>query len=69
MVMKILGVSLLLGAIACAGIAYMIGGPGWGNEFDFNRMMHDGSSYLLATPVCLLFGIGLIFHKKKSPTP
>jgi len=75
MLKKIFGVLFLLGAIACVGIAYMIGGEDGWKEFDFDRMMRDGSTFLLAIPVCLFLGIGLMFQKKplfqrkKSVTP
>jgi hypothetical protein len=75
MLKKIFGALFLLGAIACVGFAYLIGSADGGNYFDFDRMMRDGSTFLLAIPVCLFLGIGLMFQKKplfqrkKSATP
>ena len=69
MLLKIFSVLFLLGAIVCAVLAYMLGGPLWDDDFEFNRMMHYGSIYLLATLACLLLGFALMFHKKKPATP
>ena len=64
---KIFGVLFLLGAVGCAGVAYMLGGPNWREPFEFRQMMHEGLWFVIATPVCLLLGVGLMFGGKKSP--
>jgi hypothetical protein len=69
MLTKILGVLFLLGAIACAVLAYMCGGPIWDDTFDFERMMREADIFVLGTLGCLLFGFALITHKKKSASP
>jgi hypothetical protein len=69
MLLKILGALFFLGAIACATLAYLFGGPLWDDTFEFERMMHEAFTLVLGVPACLLFGFALMSHKKKPATP